>query len=266
MVAGQPQTWTYWVVEKDDYDVHPWVGLLDAVRGSDVAARGASPDARDVAYGMGALHWAAAAGDEPCLACLRERAVDVDALSWAGLSPLACAARAGHAGAVRLLLADANPNVGLPLHEAAGAGHTGIVEDLLRRRSDPGVRDNAAETALLRAARRGFVGVVEALSTGGADVDAANSAGVTPLIASSFFGHEAVVRALLTRGANARAVCARRRSALHYAALADQRPVAEALLVWASDLAQLADASGARPADLAAEADATSVLELLRRM
>ena len=67
--------------------------------------------------------------------------------------------------------------------------------------------------------------VRQALSTGGADVDAANTAGVTPLIASSFFGHEAVVRALLSRGADARAVCARRRSALHYAALADQRPV-----------------------------------------
>lgn len=62
--------------------------------------------------GMGALHWAAAMGDEPCLVFLRERAVNVDALSWAGLSPLAYAARAGHAGAVRLLLADANPNVG----------------------------------------------------------------------------------------------------------------------------------------------------------
>ncbi len=62
--------------------------------------------------GMGALHWAAAAGDEACLAFLRERALDVDALSWAGLSPLAYAARAGHAGAVRLLLADADPNVG----------------------------------------------------------------------------------------------------------------------------------------------------------
>lgn len=65
----------------------------------------------------------------------------------------------------------------------------------------------------------------QALSTGGADVDAANTAGVTPLIASSFFGHEAVVRALLSRGADARALCARRRSALHYAALADQCPV-----------------------------------------
>ena len=56
-------------------------------------------------------------------------------------------------------------------------------------------------------------------------MDAANTAGITPLIASSFFGHEAVVRSLLSRGANARAVCARRRSALHYAALADQRAV-----------------------------------------
>ena len=62
--------------------------------------------------GMGALHWAAAMGDEPCLAFLRERAMDVDGLSWAGLSPLAYAARGGHAGAVRLLLADANPSVG----------------------------------------------------------------------------------------------------------------------------------------------------------
>ena len=62
--------------------------------------------------GMGALHWAAAAGDEACLMFLRERAMDVDELSWAGLSPLAYAARGGHAGAVRLLLADADPNVG----------------------------------------------------------------------------------------------------------------------------------------------------------
>lgn len=61
---------------------------------------------------MGALHWAAAAGDEPCLAFLREHALDVDTLSWAGLSPLAYAARGGHSGAVRLLLADANPNIG----------------------------------------------------------------------------------------------------------------------------------------------------------
>jgi len=42
--------------------------------------------------------------------------------------------------------------------------------------------------------------------------------------------------------------------------------VAEALLVWVADLAELADAAGARPADLAAEADAASVLELLRRL
>ena len=36
--------------------------------------------------------------------------------------------------------------------------------------------------------------------------------------------------------------------------------------MWAADLAEMADAAGARPADLAAEADAASVLELLRRM
>ena len=42
--------------------------------------------------------------------------------------------------------------------------------------------------------------------------------------------------------------------------------MAEALLVWVADLAELADAAGARPADLAAEADAASVLELLRRL
>lgn len=52
-------------------------------------------------------------------------------------------------------------HAGLPLHEAAGAGHTGIVEDLLRGRCDPRGRDAAAETALLRAARRGYVSVVE---------------------------------------------------------------------------------------------------------
>lgn len=51
---------------------------------------------------------------------------------------------------------------GLPLHEAAGAGHTEIVADLLRGRADPVLRDAARESALLRAARRGFVGIVEA--------------------------------------------------------------------------------------------------------
>lgn len=60
-----------------------------------------------------------------------------------------------------MLKAYTGRHAGLPLHEAAGAGHTGIVEDLLRGRCDPRGRDAAAETALLRAARRGYVSVVE---------------------------------------------------------------------------------------------------------
>ena len=63
--------------------------------------------------------------------------------------------------AAKLASEGAPARAGLPLHEAAGAGHTGIVEDLLRGRSDPRACDADAETALLRAARRGFVGAVE---------------------------------------------------------------------------------------------------------
>jgi ankyrin len=67
--------------------------------------------------------------------------------------------------------------------------------------------------------------VVQALLGRGARVDAANKSGVTALHAASFYGHEPVVVKLLQCGANARLLDARKRAALHWAALNDQDAV-----------------------------------------
>lgn len=61
--------------------------------------------------------------------------------------------------------------------------------------------------------------LVEALLERGARTDAANKSGITALISAAFYGHKPVVVKLLQRGANARLVDAKKRAALHWAAL-----------------------------------------------
>ncbi|KAK9916591.1 hypothetical protein WJX75_004630 [Coccomyxa subellipsoidea] len=304
----------FWVIEESEIEIHPFTGLVEAVRrgdtghvrgimssglGLDAAPhplppmtpplieavcaghhdmvelfldRKANLNARDVALGGTALHWAAASGNKDLMATLMERAFDVNSPCYSGQTPLHVAAACGHDNIVRLLLSDnAQPDVvdlrgDTPLHEAAGGGHVPVCDALLSGRANPNVANLDAETPLHVAARRGYSGVVEALLAKGASLDAANAAGITALINSAFFGHDPVVQLLLQRGANARAVDKKRRAALHWAALNDHDATVRNLIGWAADSVRLLDEAGATPLDLAMQADAAHVISILRSL
>lgn len=174
-----------------------WHGRPDAV--TTLLANGADPRARD-AEGNTPLHFAARSSDPGVAALLRDAAAELDALNEGGFSPLGVACIAGNWRLVRFLLergADPDPSGGQPallaaaggdeddpagvalllklkanvharnavgdtaLHEAARAGHTGIVETLLAAGADPATTDNNAANALHEAARGGHLTVLE---------------------------------------------------------------------------------------------------------
>jgi ankyrin repeat/protein kinase domain-containing protein 1 len=165
-----------------------------------------------------ALHFACAQGDARSVAALLAAdAVNalVDARDSGGNSPLMFAARNGHEGAVRLLLAR-GARVGLQsangftaMHEAAFDGHAGVVALLCATR--------AAAAVVAMQVEGGFLPLTLAIANGGggealvATLLAADAAGVTlnvrdssdvtPLMLATSENCEGAVRALLARGA-----------------------------------------------------------------
>lgn len=176
-----------------------WHGRPDAV--TTLLANGADPRARD-AEGNTPLHFAARSSDPGVAALLRDAAAELDALNADGFSPLGVACIAGNWRLARFLLergANPDPTGGQPallaasggdeddaagvalllklkakvharnatggsaLHEAARAGHAGIVTALLAAGADPAATDNHGNTALHEAARGGHLAVLEQL-------------------------------------------------------------------------------------------------------
>ncbi|DBB18154.1 hypothetical protein WJX82_010938 [Trebouxia sp. C0006] len=89
-----------------------------------------------------------------------------------GYTPLHYAARAGHLGAVRLLLArGADPNRttraggATALHRACYMGHTAVAEALIASGCDAAVADSDGHTALHKAAQQGHVLLLQSLQT-----------------------------------------------------------------------------------------------------
>ncbi len=127
-----------------------------------------------------------------------------------GLTPLSLAAKRGHEGIVRMLLAIDQVDVNLgdtrgttPLGHAIERGFEGVVRMLL----DTGKVDvnerccRSKLTPLSIAAEGGHEGIVRMLlKTGKVDVNPKNVAGATPLSIAAERGHEGIVRMLLDIG------------------------------------------------------------------
>jgi len=133
--------------------------------------------------------------------------------------PIIAAARSGF-GAVPEVLVDANADVAAApgttsaLHEAAAAGHTAAVAELIRadrnrnrllRRSAVDATDDVEQTPLHLAAREGAADCVALLVGAQAALEAATHSGATPLALASLKGHGAAVRVLLLSRAVANA-------------------------------------------------------------
>ncbi|KAL0026913.1 hypothetical protein WJX77_011175 [Trebouxia sp. C0004] len=89
-----------------------------------------------------------------------------------GYTPLHYAARAGHLGAVRMLLArgaDPNRTTGAggatALHRACYMGHTAVAEALIASGGEAAIADSDGHTALHKAAQQGHAQLLHSLQT-----------------------------------------------------------------------------------------------------
>eukprot|EP00884_Botryococcus_braunii_P006073 jgi/Botrbrau1/15467/Bobra.43_2s0089.2 len=197
-----------WVVEKDDFDAHPFTGLLEAIRGRDVnrvrmllssvgnldAATAPMPPMTPP------LVEAAAVGDWDILNLLLERSPSLDVRDVGlGGTPLHWAATLPQVDALEALLRRA-PSTDVkafggatPLHIAAEAGSLAGVKLLLSRNADAAAADEAGDTPLHRAATEGHLPVVETLLSSHVDPSVINLQEETALLQAARRGFSSIV-------------------------------------------------------------------------
>ncbi|UCF80045.1 MAG: ankyrin repeat domain-containing protein [Acidobacteriota bacterium] len=88
------------------------------------------------------------------------------------------------------------------LLEAAQAGNTAEVEQLLEQGADVNAKDEYGGTALMWAARKGHTEMVNALIDAGADVNAKMKGGWTALMFAAGEGYTGIVEILIGKGAD----------------------------------------------------------------
>ncbi|MGH8146105.1 MAG: M56 family metallopeptidase [Rhodanobacteraceae bacterium] len=98
------------------------------------------------------------------------------------------------------------PRHAMQLIDAADAGRTDVIKQLVAQGTNINARVPHDGTALIVAAQRGDLGMVNALLKLGADVNEASLDDGNPLIAAAARGHLAVAKRLVAAGANVNAV------------------------------------------------------------
>ncbi|CAL8285025.1 unnamed protein product [Boreogadus saida] len=111
-----------------------------------------------------------------------------------------------------------------PLHEAARAGETGCVREVLSMAAASGVfieyvntRATNGQTAVFMAAAEGHTDVVKLLATAGANINVKDASGLTPLLAAVSNDKPATAMALIRKGGAVHVTDASRQSCLHLA-------------------------------------------------
>lgn len=234
-----------------------WHGRPEAVM--TLLANGADPRVAD-REGNTPLHHAARSSDPGVAALLRDAAAEIDARNAEGVTPLGIACGCGNWRLAKFLLergARAEPAGGSPpLLAAAGGEDDDVagVELLLRHKARVDARDARGRSALHEAALAGHAGIIAALLAARADADARDARGRSPLHESAAGGHAAALD-LLAGVADVHAIDVDGRNALHLVALCDSgtAALAERLLELGVD-AGLADGEDKRPVDHAAAA------------
>ena len=153
---------------------------------------------------------------------------DVNLSNRDGNTALNCAALKGHLDVVVLIL-DEDPDLEVAdevtgktaLLKASYAGHTEVVEELLKCGADPDTADDNGYTSLAFAASFCHHAVLHSLLRHSAEPDPKDTFGVTPLMHAATRGDADTLGALLQAGAHVDEVDVDGRSAVDYAEAGD---------------------------------------------
>lgn len=116
-------------------------------------------------------------------------------------APLELTAGRGNRGLAQKLVR-AGAEIGNALHEAAGGGHEGIVNDLLAGGASVTALDRAGDTPLHSAAQKGKREIVSILVLKGGGKDVVNLFDLSPLHLAVCGGHVGAAQALMAAGAD----------------------------------------------------------------
>ncbi|XP_066333482.1 protein ACCELERATED CELL DEATH 6-like [Miscanthus floridulus] len=169
------------------------------------------------------------------------------------------------------LLSRQNSAQDTPLHCAARAGHARAVAVLVELARDRGVnivgcKNEAGDTALHLAARHGHGATVEVLVSAAAEPAAElNNAGVSPLYLAVISGSVPAVRAIITKCKDASSMGPSAQNAQH-AAVFQSSEMVHLLLEWRPTLADQVDSSGSGPLHFASSDGDRSIVSAILRV
>lgn len=92
-----------------------------------------------------------------------------------------------------------------PMHIAAGAGHSGIIQYLIKNGASTKAQNNLGSTPLHEAVRRGNVEIIKILLNNGANINARDSLGKTPILIPITKSQNEIYTVLLMNKADANA-------------------------------------------------------------
>ena len=156
---------------------------------------------------------------------------------------------------------DQNWSGGIPLHYAAGSGHTEIVQILLAAGSLVDFQDSNQGTPLHAAAAEGHTEIVLLLTTAGANTEIRGLCGFTALHLAATEGHTETLQALIAPGGNVNSHCAFELTPLHLAAYYGNILTVQALLAAPDILPSLTDTRGKTAADIAQTDEIQALIE-----
>ena len=151
-----------------------------------------------------------------------------------------------------------------PLHFAASAGHTGLIEFLIVRGANVNIQNPSGATPLHEAARSGNTDAISLLLRNGADINALDANGNTALhIAVPPASHAAVIRLLLNSGINANQRDVHGDSPLHVLVTLNRPPDIVSILLAGNADVSVRNIRGQTPLHIAVQESRLRLIPLL---